>query len=436
MTWLSSAIDWVSGNSDTLGGIASLIGAGTSLYSGISAANSADDLAGLAENNAALQAALAARSQEIGDAAGDDLEAALTAFLGNTGNSGFFNPGRISDLSSGFMDEITNDRRSIERGRDLTMTGANAGAYDNMSEIMGIAGGMGLPGTAGESLRGVDGGLPWGPDVSIFLEAAGMDPYQVAEMVTGQPQFDLQADPSDFYGDVSGLANEIYASLGDGTDRAIQAVLGEQAADAERRGMERSSYDIATKRMAADFAAERYAADKDRAVDKAFEIIGGYSDLAEQKQAGEIRELSSILGQDEMSLAARGMDFNELMGSIGMGTELLGAGKSMAWGDRSSALQEIAGIRGLAGSDSFDATNMALGLEGGIQGLRQGTLNEIISSVVTPYQVRSTGAKEAAAPLYGAGGQYTDLAKSYAGAAGSAGEAAATWFDQANKWWS
>jgi hypothetical protein len=349
------------------GGTAALSG----LFSGRSASKAASEAAALTREQLQFDQGMARRSVDISEEAGDALSAALEQFVATYGSAGSFDPNAIAALSDLFADERTGFRTGMQGAAERE--GATAFGRD-------AAMGRGFAAFAD------DMGFTPGADYSSYFGDVGA------------PDTDISVREGVYDGLVDRLATAYLDKFSYETDRSAREALASQDADAISRGLERSTYDIESEKGVADVVARRRNQDVIAAVEQAIGHVGklqgldtGNLQMRMSEFGGELERGGFGLRLGGTRLEADHAEMQDRIQGVGAGQGLLGGASAYYWGNRSQPIREMASIISATPNDTYETGQMAIGQTGALQGLRNNTLQEVVTMATAPYATRLQG---------------------------------------------
>lgn len=338
------------------GGAAALSG----LFSGRSASKAASEAAALTREQLQFDQAMAGRAVGISDEAGDALSSALEQFSKAYGSTGSFDPQMIAALGDLFADERMGFRTGMQGAAERE--GATAFGRD-------AAVGRGFAAFA-DSM-----GFTPGSDYGGFIDTST----------------DLTAREGVYDGLVDRLATAYLDKFQYETDRSAREALASQDADAISRGLERSTYDIESEKGVADVVARRRNQDVIAAVEQAIGQVGKLQGLDTGNLSMRMAEAQGQLQRGGALLEAERAEIQDRIQGVGAGQGLLGGASAYYWGNRSQPIREMASIISATPNDTYETGQMAIGQTGALQGLRNNTLQEVVTMATAPYATRLQG---------------------------------------------
>lgn len=394
---------------------ADVVDTGLNIASGVSGLldDSAEDAYAAQIRALDQQGDMSERIAAIGDRAGGELSKAYEEYLGRVGDTGFFDPQEIANLSNFFKQEY---------GREFTNEGKAINNYKDeiLRQGMGHAGNMHQWGdTFRDEIVGYADSL--GIDPNYLAEVQAMDPdMAAADAAIAGANTDIGFREGQYDQLVNDLSSQYLDTFEDNTQREVDRMYSMTEADAIRKGMDRSTYDIEAKKGAMSQAKSMRDQDVIKAIDQALAHVGQRQQADLQNQQGRVTEFSGGMDRAglgmkragvgmeraQLGMNARQQEINEKMRALemsrGLNTTGLDAGRAFYRDgiNTSSGLYDAgAGLRGkqysLVPNRQHTAMGRAFGTWGNLNKGRQSGLNELTYTIGKPYEFQSTGASNA-----------------------------------------
>lgn len=406
MGWFDSIVDTLGSGfnsidaSDIETGL-DIAGSGLSVASGVSGLfdSSMSDAKDAQRKSLALQTELAKRSAAIGDEGGAALADAFKQYLDSVGSEGFYTPDKIDQLSNKF--------EAARRGEHVQ---EKAQVENLMEDLMGLGGQIG-----GDT-----------PNYNEIANIAPGDYKRYADVSPGNYYDEMgriNANVSAREGNYDGLINELSQGYLDrfsnNTERAVDNIYANQEVDAIRRGMDRSTYDIQSKRAASAEAKKLYDEDVMKSIDEALAFIQGRQGLDTGNQGMRLNQLQGESSVAELGMNAVGQNVGDRFKRGGMmlnaeaqgqGDRYKSAGLRMSAG-QNSIMDKIrsleAGQNLMANSQNmranqwntpnieYDSLGKAYSSFGREQDARRSGFQEMAYTIGKPYEFQKTGVSNA-----------------------------------------
>jgi hypothetical protein len=388
-----------------LGSIGSAISGGLGLYSGLKQSKSAGDAYKAQIRALEQQLGLTQGALERGQAGGDALEGLLNNWLQSAGTTGQFNPDTLNALSQQFLADQAASSGQAQGLASQQAAAILANALGGMQQSFGNFAQIGDP-----------------PDVS----------RQVGNVQS--EKVDTGVRRNYFDDELGAIAQRYLNNFNENTSRAANQAFGQSEVDSIRRGMERSSYDIESRKAVADMVAQRGNEDQINAINAAIGELGQKLGMEGELQRQFMTHQQGTLMQPEFLLRQLGLEsetglnsYGAMLQGLGLGhginVDNIGAASGMA---RTGAMNASDMMN--TGSNLFNSMLNAQQIMSNNQGLRAGTMSELNNQIGYPLTMRQ-GATNSAQ------NNYANMSHSWGNTGNSQAENAARSFSAFGDMW-